>query len=127
MAINIALLCTLLYICIVDKEFIHKWKSQVKKGTLAFIVLNVLKGKEFYGYELIEEVKKFTSIEIAEGTLYPLMNRLKKEGLVTSKWVEQASGIPRKYYVLTNVGEKTLSEMQEYWSDLEIAINKISK
>ena len=110
-----------------NKEFIHKWKSQVKKGTLAFIILNVLKDKEFYGYELIEEVKKFTSIEIAEGTLYPLMNRLKKEGLVTSKWVEQESGIPRKYYVLTSVGEETLNEMQEYWSDLETAINKISK
>jgi len=117
----------LLYICIVNDEFIHKWKSQVKKGTLAFIILNVLKGKEFYGYELIEEVKKFTSIEIAEGTLYPLMNRLKKEGLVTSKWVEQDSGIPRKYYVLTGIGEKTLSNMKEYWSDLETAINKISK
>jgi PadR family transcriptional regulator PadR len=111
----------------VNEEFIHKWKSQVKKGTLAFIILNVLKGKEFYGYELIEEVKKFTSIEIAEGTLYPLMNRLKKEGLATSKWVEQESGIPRKYYVLTDMGEKTLGQMQEYWSALEIAINKVSK
>ena len=110
-----------------NKEFIHKWKSQVKKGTLAFIILNVLKGKEFYGYELIEEVKKFTSIEIAEGTLYPLMNRLRKEGLVTSRWVEQKSGIPRKYYVLTNIGEETLNVMQDYWNDLENAINKISK
>ncbi len=117
----------MLYNCNVNKEFIHKWKSQVKKGTLAFIILNVLKGKEFYGYELIEEIKKFTSIEIAEGTLYPLMNRLKKEGLVTSKWIEQESGIPRKYYVLTNVGEETLNGMREYWNDLEVSINKISK
>ena len=117
----------MLYICIVNNEFIHKWKSQVKKGTLAFIILNVLKGNEFYGYELIEEVKKFTSIEIAEGTLYPLMNRLKKEGLATSKWVEQESGIPRKYYVLTTVGEETLNRMKEYWNDLEVSINKISK
>lgn len=117
----------LLYLYIVNKEFINKWKSQVKKGTLAFIILNVLKGKEFYGYELIEEVKKFTSIEIAEGTLYPLMNRLKKEGLVTSRWVEQESGIPRKYYVLTNIGEETLKLMQDYWNDLETAINKIKR
>lgn len=117
----------MLYICIVNNEFIHKWKSQVKKGTLAFIILNVLKVNEFYGYELIEEVKRFTSIEIAEGTLYPLMNRLKKEGLATSKWVEQESGIPRKYYVLTTVGEETLNGMKEYWNDLEVSINKISK
>ncbi|MCE7995144.1 MAG: PadR family transcriptional regulator [Roseivirga sp.] len=110
-----------------NADFVHKWKSQVKKGTLAFIILNVLKGRELYGYELIEEVKKFTSIEIAEGTLYPLMNRLKKEELVSSKWVEQESGIPRKYYVLTRVGETTLEEMRTFWGDLENSIQKISK
>ncbi len=110
-----------------NDEFIHKWKSQVKKGTLAFIILNVLKDNKFYGYELIEEVRKFTSIEIAEGTLYPLMNRLKKEELVVSEWVEQNSGIPRKYYSLTTIGEETLIEMTSYWSELEKAINKISK
>lgn len=110
-----------------NSEFIRKWKSQVKKGTLAFIVLNVLKDQEYYGYELIEQVKNFTSIEIAEGTLYPLMNRLKNEGLVSSKWVEQESGIPRKYYVLTEEGIETLRSMCNYWFDLELAIKRISK
>ena len=109
-----------------NDEFIHKWESQVKKGTLAFVILNVLKDNEFYGYELIEEVRKYTAIEIAEGTLYPLMNRLKKEGLVVSKWVEQDSGIPRKYYSLTSTGEKTLIKMRTYWSELEKAIHKVS-
>ncbi|GAA5021306.1 PadR family transcriptional regulator [Marivirga lumbricoides] len=108
-------------------DFVHKWKSQVKKGTLAFIALNVLKDHEYYGYELIEQIKKNTQIEIAEGTLYPLMNRLKKENLVTSKWVEQASGIPRKYYVLTPTGEETLLQMRTFWLDLEKSIKKISK
>jgi len=111
----------------VNETFIHKWKSQVKKGTLAFILLNVLKGKEFYGFELMEQVKRHTDIEIAEGTLYPLMNRLKKEGLVDSKWVEQESGIPRKYYVLTDTGEETLEVMRTYWSDLESSIKSITK
>jgi len=110
-----------------NEIFIQKWKSQVKKGTLAFIVLNVLKNNEFYGYELIEEIRKHTEIEIAEGTLYPLMNRLKKEELVSSKWVEQSSGIPRKYYLLTNIGNNTLNEMQKYWGNLENAIKNITK
>lgn len=110
-----------------NDEFINKWKSQVKKGTLAFIILNILKDHEYYGYELIEEVKKYTAIEIAEGTLYPLMNRLKKEELVISKWVEQNSGIPRKYYSLTSTGEQTLIEMRTYWFELEKAIHKISR
>lgn len=110
-----------------NKVFLDKWKSQVKKGTLTFVVLNVLKNNEFYGYEFIEEVKKLTKIEIAEGTFYPLMNRLKKENLVTSKWVEQESGIPRKYFSLTDIGRKTLGEMREYWEDLSSSIKKISK
>ncbi|HEA30474.1 MAG TPA: PadR family transcriptional regulator [Leeuwenhoekiella sp.] len=109
-----------------NEEFIRKWKSQVKKGTLSFIVLNILKGKELYGYELIEAVKNKTSIEIAEGTLYPLLNRLKKENLVTSKWVEQESGIPRKYYVLTQEGINTIDQMKKYWETLEQSIKRIS-
>jgi len=110
-----------------NNEFVKKWKSQVKKGTLAFIVLNVLADNEYYGYELIEQIKQHTKIEIAEGTLYPLLNRLKKEELVESKWVEQESGIPRKYYNLTKTGKKTLTSMQSYWGDLEKSIKKISK
>jgi PadR family transcriptional regulator PadR len=110
-----------------NQEFVHKWKSQVKKGTLAFILLNLLKDNEFYGYELIEQVSQHTTIEIAEGTLYPLMNRLKAEDLVSSKWVEQASGIPRKYYMLTETGEKTLVEMKTFWNNLGQSINTISK
>ena len=110
-----------------NKIFVEKWKSQVKKGTLTFIVLNVLRNNEFYGYEFIEEVKKLTKIEIAEGTFYPLMNRLKKEDLVTSKWVEQDSGIPRKYFSLTETGKITLGKMQDYWEDLALSIKKISE
>lgn len=110
-----------------NEDFIRKWKSQVKKGTLAFIALSVLKDNEYYGYELIEQVKKHTKIEIAEGTLYPLMNRLKKENLVVSKWVEQESGIPRKYYKLTSTGEETLLQMKTFWFDLGKSIKKISK
>lgn len=107
--------------------FVQKWKSQVKKGTLTFIILNILKGKELYGYELIEKVRDNTEIEIADGTLYPLMNRLKKEELVSSKWVEQKSGIPRKYYCLTETGKDTLTSMKLYWQGLEKSIKKISK
>ncbi len=107
--------------------FIEKWKSQVKKGTLSFIILNVLKDAEYYGYELIEQIKTHTEIHIAEGTLYPLLNRLKKEALVTSKWVEQETGVPRKYYCLTTLGEEMLAEMQVYWSGLEQSIKRITK
>ncbi len=105
----------------------HKWTAQVKKGVLSFIVLNILQRNVYYGYELIEEIKKHTDIEIAEGTLYPLLNRLKKEKLVSSKWVEQKSGIPRKYYSLTEDGKYTLMEMKRYWINMNSSIKKIIK
>lgn len=108
-----------------NEEFIEKWQSQVKKGTLSFIVLLVLKETELYGYELIEKIKLLTHIEIAEGTLYPLMNRLKNENLLESKWVEQETGIPRKYYFLTETGQKTLGEMKIQWTDLQKTLNKL--
>jgi len=119
------MLCILFYICLMNETFVANWKSQVKKGTLTFIILNILKDNEYYGYELIEQIRKHTEIEIAEGTLYPLMNRLKTENLVDAKWVEQETGIPRKYYCLTEVGTKTLVQMNDYWKGLEIAVQKI--
>lgn len=115
------------YLCIMNEAFVTNWKSQVKKGTLSFIILNILQIKEYYGYELIEKIKVNTEIEIAEGTLYPLMNRLKKQDLVTSKWVEQETGIPRKYYFLTETGKETLVQMNTYWENLEKSIKKLTR
>lgn len=104
-------------------DFLHKWKSQIKRGTLSFIVLSEINGKELYGYEIIENIKERTGIEVAEGTLYPLMNRLKKETLLDSKWVEQKTGVPRKYYFLTKEGRIMLNHMHKYWSGLEKSLN----
>jgi len=121
------LYCNVLcYICAMEENFTIKWISQLKKGTLSFLVLSVLQnGREYYGYDLINEIKKKTSIDIAEGTLYPLMNRLKKENLVISEWVEQESGIPRKYYTITPLGLATIAEMKNYWDQLNATIHSI--
>ncbi len=106
-----------------NDNFLQKWKSQIKRGTLTFIVLSEINGGELYGYEIIENIKKRTGIAVAEGTLYPLMNRLKKETLLNSKWVEQETGIPRKYYFLTKEGRIILNQMRKYWSELEKSLN----
>lgn len=118
------ILCILLYLHM-DNQFIEKWQSQVKKGSLSFIVLLVLKDRELYGYELIEKIKGLTNIDIAEGTLYPLLNRLKTERILESKWVEQETGIPRKYYFLTKSGNETLTEMKNQWIKLQDVLTKI--
>ena len=110
-----------------NDDFIQKWKSQVKKGILSLVVLSIIRKGECYGYELIEEIRRLADIEIAEGTLYPLLIRLKEDGLVTSRWVEQESGIPRKYYALTHEGEERLNEMIAVWAELDHSVRKICK
>lgn len=117
----------MLYLCRMNEEFIHKWESQVKKGILSLVVLNIISKGDYYGYELIEEIRKYTEIDIAEGTLYPLLIRLKEDNMVDSRWVEQESGIPRKYYALTEEGKVSLQQMKEYWDNLYKSIQKISK
>ena len=108
-----------------NADFIEKWQSQLKKGTLSFIVLLVIDEGELYGDELIEKIKAKTKIEIAEGTLYPLMNRLKTDLLLDSKWVEQETGIPRKYYLLTDSGKRTLEEMKMQWININNVIKNL--
>ncbi|WP_116108125.1 PadR family transcriptional regulator [Lewinella sp. IMCC34191] len=109
-----------------DQQFLAKWKSQVKKGTLTLVVLSILRERECYGFELIVEIRERVSIEIAEGTLYPLLNRLRKEALVSSRWMEQSSGIPRKYYKLLPEGTAMLLQMTAFWRELDGSIKKLS-
>ncbi len=109
-----------------NEDFKNKWVSQLKKGTLSLIVLNILhSGEEYYGYDLINEIKKVTEIDIAEGTLYPLLVRLKNENLVDYIWREQKSGIPRKYYTITEEGKATFEAMKLYWNNLNTTLNSI--
>jgi len=111
----------------INLYFINKWKSQFKKGLLEYIILLLLRPKPCYGYELISEMNQFTSLEIAEGTIYPLLNRLKKENLVSSEWAEMDTGIPRKYYKLTEAGTSHLETMKEYVDSLNLSIKRIEE
>jgi len=95
-------------------DFIENWHSQLKKGLLPLYVLLILIKKECYGYELIQDIKNDFDTTIAEGTLYPLLIRLTNDELLTHKWVEQQSGIPRKYYFITATGKNHLQAMQAY-------------
>ncbi len=110
-----------------DKEFNIRWKSQIKKGLIEYMILLLLEKKTYYGYELIDMIKQESSIEIAEGTLYPLLNRLKKDGMLSSKWHELESGIPRKYYTITEKGKEQIVLMNEYFDLIYTSILHIKK
>ncbi len=102
-----------------------KWESQVRKGMLEFVVLICLHKSDCYGYELIKTVKELAQIDVSEGTIYPLLNRLKKDGLITSKWVEMDSGIPRKYYHICPQGVEALKGMRVAWNKLKGSIDRL--
>ncbi len=108
-----------------NDEKIAKWESQVRKGMLDFVILICLAKQEFYGYELIRKIKDITEINVSEGTIYPLLNRLKKDELITSRWVEMDTGIPRKYYSITEKGISILSGMKRAWGKFNTAIDKL--
>lgn len=110
-----------------DKEFNIRWKSQIKKGLIEYIIMLLLEKKTYYGYELIEMIKNMSSIEIAEGTLYPLLNRLKKDGMLTSRWQELESGIPRKYYTITERGTNQIKLMNEYFDLIGSSLKRIKE
>ncbi|MFN8356024.1 MAG: PadR family transcriptional regulator [Spirosomataceae bacterium] len=105
-------------------EFLKNWDTQLKKGLLPFYVLEALNQKECYGYELIQQLKEEYSVEVTESTIYPLLIRLMKDELLIFKWVEQTSGIPRKYYYIAELGKSTLAEMQQ---NLETIFTNLKK
>ena len=98
-------------------------KTQLKKGTLDMCVLAVLARGDSYAYELVSTLSK--TMEISEGTIYPLMRRLQAEAWVSTYLVESTSGPPRKYYTLTDLGRRSLQEMQGEWRDFVDEVNSV--
>ncbi|MCF6460910.1 PadR family transcriptional regulator [Clostridium sp. Cult3] len=96
---------------------------QFKKGVLELCVLSLLIRRDYYGYELVEHISKY--INISEGTIYPLLRRFRKEGYVTTYLQESQEGPPRKYYRITEVGERAYEELVEEWQNFTIGVNKI--
>lgn len=101
-------------------------QSQMRKGILEFCILSILKEQEAYPSEIIEKLMDAKLI-VVEGTLYPLLTRLKNMELLTYRWEESPSGPPRKYFRLTPAGELFLGELSRTWEELKNAVNKIAK
>lgn len=103
---------------------IENSKAQMRKGVLELCILAILSRGEKYPSDIIEVMKE-SHLLIVEGTLYPLLTRLKNDGLLTYRWVESTSGPPRKYFTLTDDGRKFLDEMSVAYRDLNISVDKI--
>lgn len=101
---------------------IENTKAQMRKGILELCILAILSKQESYPSEIILLLKK-NELIVVEGTLYPLLTRLKNEDLLTYRWQESTEGPPRKYYALTEEGERFLAELKTTWDNLSNAVN----
>jgi len=104
---------------------IENTKAQMRKGVLEYCILSILQHEDAYTSEIISTLKNAKMI-VVEGTIYPLLTRLKNGGLLSYRWEESTSGPPRKYYVLTESGSIFLEELSTTWNNLMIAVNKIT-
>jgi PadR family transcriptional regulator, regulatory protein PadR len=108
-------------------DFFDNWTVQVRKGLLELCILNALAGQERYGYELVKTLVAIPGLGVTEGTLYPLLSRLRVQGLVAARLEESSEGPARKYYSLTEKGRKTLGEMNDYLDTLNQGTRKLQK
>jgi PadR family transcriptional regulator, regulatory protein PadR len=100
-------------------------QSQMKKGILEFCILSIIKKGEAYPSDIVEEMKA-ANMQILEGTLYPLLTRLKNAEMLSYRWVESSGGPPRKYFSLTPTGEAFYQDLERTWKELSEAVNKVT-
>jgi len=104
---------------------IENTKAQMRKGVLEYCILSILKDGEAYTSDILETLKDAKML-VVEGTIYPLLTRLKNAGLLSYRWEESTSGPPRKYYELTETGKIFLNELNTTWSELQQAVNRVT-
>lgn len=107
-------------------KILDRVQSQMKKGVLEYCILLILQHHEAYSADLLALLKE-NDLIVVEGTLYPLLNRLRKEELVTYAWVESTQGPPRKYYFITDKGREVLAQLSTAWGSLTGAVEQIQR
>jgi PadR family transcriptional regulator PadR len=108
-----------------ETDFFDNWTTQLRKGTLELCVLCALRGRRLYGYDLVKQLRGVDGLMMSEGTVYPMLSRFKKEGLVTTALVESSEGPARKYYELTPRGRQALARMMEHWQAVRGGIDSL--
>jgi len=102
-----------------------RWEAQLRKGALEMAALASLWRGRLYGLEIIRFLEAHSRLVLAEGTIYPILNRLRTEALLTSEWVEADAGHPRKYYSLTDAGRERLRLMAAAWIDFSSGLTQL--
>jgi PadR family transcriptional regulator PadR len=108
-----------------DLETGDKWEIQLRKGCLELAILAALWDGKLYGLEILRRLESDSDLIVSEGTVYPLLSRLKALGLVQSEWVESDAGHPRKYYALTSAGRQRVRQMAGMWTRFSSSMSRL--
>jgi PadR family transcriptional regulator PadR len=108
-------------------DFFDNWTVQVRKGLLELCILNALADEERYGYDLVKTLVDIPGLGVTEGTIYPLLSRLRMAGMISSRLEESSSGPARKYYSLTKEGRKIMDTMNTYLAELNRGATRLRK
>jgi PadR family transcriptional regulator PadR len=110
-----------MYVCAMDLE---NTQSQMRKGILEYCILQIISQGSCYSSDILDRLKQ-AKLLVVEGTLYPLLTRLKNGGLLSYRWEESKSGPPRKYFEITETGAVFLASLRSTWSELQFAVNHV--
>lgn len=94
------------------------WITQLRKGLIEFLVLGAIAGGETYGYELIQKLRSIDALDVTESTVYPILERLRRDGYLRVRSEKSPAGPVRRYYSLTSMGEERIAEMNRHWDRL---------
>ncbi len=113
------------------ENFTSKLNRELKTGVLSLLVLNLIKAERspMYGYDIIKSLKAYSHerLNFQEGTVYPVLRKLKNQGFLNSHWENSPDGPPRKYYTLTKNGEVAIEEANAQWSEISVVVNEVIK
>jgi PadR family transcriptional regulator PadR len=110
-----------------DASFLGNWTTQLRKGILELCILDAIRGRRIYGYDIVKRLRDIDALMIGEGTVYPILSRFKREGLVKTMLVDSSECPARKYYELTSKGEQHLGAMQLAWEKIKTGVHTLLK
>lgn len=108
-----------------NAKFFDNWTNQLRKGVLELCILNDIRNRKMYGYEIVKRLRKIEGLIISEGAIYPILSRLRGQGLVKTSIKESPDGPARKYYKLTQQGQEMVSQMNAYWQAVSSGMDSI--
>jgi PadR family transcriptional regulator PadR len=108
-------------------EIADNWTTQLRKGVLELCILNIIGRGRVYGYDIVRQLRDIDALVVTEGTIYPILSRLKRDGLVRTSLEESPEGPARKYYELTRRGEQLVTDMNGYWDGLTRGISELRR